>query len=434
MKKKLIYLDHAAATPLDHRVLAAMRPFFASEFGNPAALHDLGVRARQAIDASRKSMAEIFHTTPDTITFTSGGTESNNLAILGIARQMLSAAHTTANPSRPPLGKGRVSKSPPFQEPVLSGTKEGVGAVAGAETSRGQITTTPIEHDSVLGPMKKLEQDGWNATYLPVDKAGLINPEDVIRAIRPETVLISVMYANNEIGTIEPIAEIGRMILRYRKKHKTQYPYFHTDACQASPYLDLDVDKLHVDLMTLNGSKMYGPKGAGLLYARRGVTLEPLLYGGSQERGMRPGTENVAGIVGLAKALKLVQKNRDKEIKKMTNLSQYFYKQLITNQLITNNSLNGPEIGEHRLPNNLNIEFPGIEGEALLLYLNEAGVMCSTSSACGLESSEPSHVLEAIGASPQAVRSSIRFSLGKSASRQNIQHTLTQLKKILQLF
>ena len=385
--RRLIYLDHAAATPLDPRVLKAMRPFFVSEFGNSSALYDLGVRARQAIDKSRKIIASFFHTTPDTITFTSGGTESNNLAVLGVAR---------------------ICSKP------------------------GHIITTPIEHDSVLGPIKKLAKDGWKVTYLSVDKNGLVKSEDVRRAVCPDTVLVSTMYANNEIGTIEPIADIGRIILRYRKEHNSHYPYFHTDACQAAPYLDIDVEKLHVDLMTLNGSKIYGPKGAGLLSVRRGVKLEPLFYGGNQEQRLRPGTENVAGIVGLAKALELVQKTRKQENKKTSELSKYFWKKLQEN--IPDVKLNGPAIGDDRLPNNLNIEFPGIEGEALLLYLNEAGVMCSTSSACGLESSEPSHVLEAIGASPQAVRSSIRFSLGKSASRQNIQHTLTQLKKILQLF
>ena len=425
--KRLIYLDHAATTPLDPRVLTAMKPFFIGEFGNPSALYDLGVQARQAIDASRKSIAEILHTTADTVAFTSGGTESNNLAILGVARQMLSAAHTTANPSTPPLGKGRISKSPPFQG--------GVGVVAGVKASRGRIITTPIEHDSVLGPIKKLEQEGWEVTYVSVDKYGLVNPQDVIRAIRPETVLISVMYANNEIGIIEPIAEIGRMILRYRKEHNSPYPYFHTDACQAANYLDIDVEKLHVDLMTINGSKIYGPKGTGLLYVRRGVKLEPLFYGGQQEHSLRPGTENVAGIVGLAKALALAQAPSPNKGEDggggLRKLTKYFWSQL--QEKVSNVKLNGPEIDEQRLPNNLNIEFPGIEGEALLLYLNEAGIMCSTSSACGLESSEPSHVLSAIELLPERVRGSVRFSLGHSIKKNDVDYAINQLVSILKL-
>ena len=417
---RLVYLDHAATTPIRPEVFRAMRPFFISEFGNPSALYDLGIRARQAIDKSRENIASSLHTTPDTITFTSGGTESNNLAIFGVAM-------ACSDPSRDLPLKGEVLDLPLLLRRGLRG---------------GHIITTPIEHDSVLGPIKKLAKDGWKVTYLSVDKNGLVKSEDVRRAVCPETVLVSTMYANNEIGTIEPIVDIGRIILRYRKEHNSHYPYFHTDACQAAPYLDLDVEKLHVDLMTLTGSKIYGPKGAGLLYVRRAVKLEPLFYGGNQEQSLRPGTENVAGIVGLAKALELVQKTRKSARgwsasgwQKMINLTEYFWNQL--QEKIPGVKLNGPEIGEGRLPNNLNIEFTGVEAEALLLYLNEAGIMCSTSSACGLESNEPSHVLRAIGLSKKDIRETIRFTLGLKINRANITRVVliieSLIKKIFKL-
>ncbi len=416
MPKKQIYLDHAATTPVRSEVLKAMLPYFTKNFGNASAIHTVGQIANGALNDARRTIAGIIHALPDNIIFTSGGTESNNLAIFGVTKAVLNLTLPS------PLWRRGFDASSSF-------TNE----EAGGGLARGHIITTAIEHDSVLRPFGHLAKQGWDVTFVPVDKHGRVNPQDVIRAIRPETVLISVMYANNEIGTIEPIADIGRMILRYRKKHNTQHPYFHTDACQAAGYLDLDVEKLHIDLMTINASKIYGPKGVGLLYVRRGVKLEPLMFGGSQEHALRPGTENVAGIVGLGIALALSQKEtyRDKEIRRLRQLSEYFWKEL--QKKIPGVKFNGPEIGEDRLPNNLNVEFPEIEGETLLLYLNEAGIMCSTSSACGLESSEPSHVLQAIGCNTSSMRSSVRFTLGQGTTKDEINYTVRTIAKLQSL-
>lgn len=393
--KKQIYLDHAAATPLEPVVFKAMQPFFTLEFGNPTALYSAGLRARKAVENARKSVAEILHTQQDTIIFTGSGTESNNLAIVGL----------------------------------------------GENTQKGHIITTPIEHHAVLNPIKKLEKYGWSVTYVPVDKEGRVNPSDVIKAIRPETVLISIMYANNEIGTIEPIAEIGRQILRYRKEQGSAFPYFHTDACQAAGYLPLDVEKLHVDLMTMNGSKIYGPKGVGALYVRRGIKLVPQVLGGGQEKGLRSGTENVPAIIGFAKALELVQSPSparrgargevSREALRLQKLCTFFSKEV--KKIVPNASFNGSEIGENRLPNNVHFTFPGVEGEALLIYLDAEGVACSVGSACAAEEGGPSHVLSAIGVLESGVASSARFTLGKSTQKSDIVKVLKALKKVIPL-
>lgn len=385
-RTRKIYLDYAAGTPVDKEVLKTMMPFFSNEFGNPSALYKSGVVAHKAISEARKKIAEILHAQPDTIIFTGGGTESDNLAIFGVTH---------------------------------------------ANTDRPHIISTPIEHDAVLKPLEHLKTEGYEITYVPVDKNGAVNPDDVISAIRPETVLISTMYANNEIGTIEPIAEIGRQLIRYRKEKGTAYPYFHTDACQAAGYLHLDVEKLHVDLMTLNGSKIYGPKGIGLLYVRRGVAFDPQTLGGSQERGRRAGTENVPGIIGFAKALEKIQNTKDKLQKQIFKLNEYFWKELRKN--IPGAKLNGAALGMKRLPNNLNIVFPGFSGETLLLYLDALGVSCSTASACNTESVDTSHVLKAIGVSAEDAGSSLRFTLGKGTTKKELDYTASALAKILKL-
>ncbi len=391
--KKTIYLDHAATTPVDPRVFQAMRPFFIEKFGNPSSLYTAGMEANGAVNDSRRKIAEILHAMPDNIIFTSGGTESDNLAIFGVARS-----------------------NPPSQ-----------GGTRGVLAKR-HIITTQIEHHAILSPLHALEQQGWSITYLPVDKAGLVNPNDVIQAIRPQTVLISIMYANNEIGTVEPIAEIGKQLLHYRKENKTVYPYFHTDACQATGLLDLDVEKLHVDLMTINGSKIYGPKGIGALYVRRGVKIEPIIYGGQQERHVRAGTENVPGIVGLGKALELVQKNKDKESARLKKLAEYFINKL---KLIPDCKLNGPELENNRLVNNVSVTFNGVEGEALVIYLNEKGIMCSTGSACNNNVSERSHVLKAIGLPEKEAASTIRFSMGQTTAKTDLDYTVKCLLEII---
>ncbi|MBU0546132.1 cysteine desulfurase, partial [Patescibacteria group bacterium] len=380
-----IYFDHAAATYMDPAVLKVMLPFFGKNYGNPSALYRKGREANGVLNDARRSIAKNLHALPENIYFTSGGTESDNLAIYGIAR-------------------------------------------AYAQNGK-HIVSIGIEHHAVLHPLEDLKKQGWEITYVKIDERGIVKAKDVINAIRPDTVLVTIMYANNEIGTIEPIAEIGREILRYRKQNNSHYPYFHTDACQAAGYLDLDVEKLHVDLLTINGSKIYGPKGMGLLYVRRAVKLNPILLGGSQEKKMRAGTENVPGIVGLAKALEIAQSKKSEETKRMRSLAEYLWKRIHAD--IPEVKLNGPEIGEVRLPNNLNITFFNVEGEATLLYLDEYGIMASTGSACTADSLDPSHVLTAIGLPYEFAHGSLRFSLGRVNNKADIDYMMKYLPAIV---
>jgi len=318
------------------------------------------------------------------VLFTSGGTESDNLALLGFAR---------ANQK-----KGR------------------------------HIITTAIEHHAVLGPAKQLEKEGFEITYLEPSEGGFVSTEQVKQALREDTILVSVIYANNEIGTIQPIAEIGNVVQKFRQKNEKDFPVMHTDACQATSYLPLDHKVLHVDMMTINGSKMYGPKGVGVLTVRRGLRIEPLVFGGSQERGRRAGTENVAGIVGLGKALELSQKKQHTEGVRQQVLRDCLVKEIF--ETIPHTVLNGAR--ENRLPNNANISFLGIEGEAVLLYLDHAGVAVSTGSACSSQSLNPSHVITALGYNHERAHSSIRFTLGKSTTKKEIDYVLQVLPEIVE--
>ncbi len=383
--KKLIYLDHAATTPVDPIVKKAMEPFYCDQFANPSGICASSRKVNGALNDARRTVAQILGTLPDTIMFTGGGSESDNLAIFGVAHK------------HPKQGR--------------------------------HIITTKFEHHAVLHSMQQLEKEGFAVTYLDVDEFGFITPEQVIKAIRPDTILISIMYANNEIGTVEPIAEIGNALLKYRKEHNTIYPFFHSDACQAAGALDLNVEKLHVNLMTLNGSKIYGPKGVGILFKRRDIDIQPLIFGGTQELGMRAGTENVPGIIGIAKAIELATEIRDKEIKKLRSLVKYFWDKI--QKEIPKVRLNGPEIGERRLPNNLNVSILDIEGEALLLYLDEYGIVCSTGSACTSTSLEPSHVLLACGLPYEYAHGSLRFTLGKSTTKSEIDYVMKYLPEIV---
>ncbi len=385
--KRLVYLDHAATTPTDPRVVEAMLPFFANSFGNPSALYSLGQEAQQTLRDCRKRVATILGTNPDSIIFTNGGSESDNLAIYGLAR-----AH---------------------------------------EQHGKHIITLAIEHHAVLHPLNDLHEAGFEITYIEVDKTGGVDPKKIIQAIRPDTILISIMYANNEIGTIEPIGEIGKELLKYRKEKGSAYPYFHTDACQAAGYLDLNVERLHVDLMTINGSKMYGPKGSGILYIRKGTRIEPLVRGGSQEFGKRAGTENIPGIVGFTKALELAELSKETETKRLRDVCAYFWEELQKN--CTGLIWHGPVIGTDRLPNNLNIAFSGVDGQMLLLYLDNVGIMCSTGSACTARSTEASHVLTAIGTSLVESKSTLRFSLGHGTTISDIDYTVEQVTRLVSL-
>jgi cysteine desulfurase len=380
-RAKGVYLDHAATTPLNDEVREEMLPYLEDSFGNPSSFYKKGTEAKRAIDSARKSIANILNTHPNEVFFTSGGTESDNLAILGFAR---------------------------------------------ANKKNGKhIITTAIEHHAVHGPAKQLEKEGFEVTYLVPNEEGFVSVEQVKEVLRAETILVSVIYANNEIGTIQPIAEIGNMVQKFRGDKTV--PVMHTDACQATGYLDLDHKRLHIDMMTINGSKMYGPKGVGILTVRRGLKLEPIVFGGSQERGRRAGTENVAGIVGLGRALELTQKAQATESDRQRMLRDDFIHDILST--IPHTVLNGSL--ENRLPNNVNISFLGIEGEALLLYLDHAGIAVSTGSACSSQSLDPSHVITALGYDHERAHSSIRFTLGRSTVKKDLDYVLEVLPEII---
>jgi cysteine desulfurase len=379
---KQVYLDHAATTPLHPRVLEAMLPFLGQACGNPSSFHSFGKQAKDAIDVARDVIAKHLGARSDEILFTSGGTESDNLAVLGYAR---------------------------------------------ANKDKGKhLVTTTLEHHAVLEAMLHLEKkEGFEVTHVPVDRDGLVDPKAIEAAIRPGTILVSVMAANNEIGTIEPITDIGNMI--QKKRGTSQTPVFHTDACQASGVLELDVNKLHVDMLTLNGSKMYGPKGVGCLYVKRGLKLQPLQFGGSQERGWRPGTENVAGIVGLAKALELSQAERDAEAVRLIPLRDKLIAGLLK---LPKTRLNGHPT--KRLPNNVNVSILDIEGEALILYLDAKGIYASTGSACTSASLDPSHVILALGLPYEVAHGSVRFTLGHSTTEADVDYVLETLPPLVE--
>lgn len=392
--QKFIYLDNAATTAVDPLVAKAMAPFWNKTYGNPSSLYRMGVEAKQVLTTARADIAEILHCKPSELIFTSGGTESNNFAILGTAQT--------------------------FQKTY---------------NKPGHIITTAIEHRSVLHVIDGLKQWGWQISYAPVDKDGFVKLVDLKKLVRKDTALISVMYANNEIGTIEPIAEIGKWVTglnRTRFVQKLPQIIFHTDACQASGSLSLNVHDLKVDLMTVNASKIYGPKGVGLLYIKSGIKVQPLIHGGGQEQNLRSGTENVAGVVGFAKALQLVEKNKLKENKKISDLRNYLFTEIkkINKKVI----LHGPELNKSeltRLPNNLNISFPNVEGEMLMLYLDAKGVQISTGSACATTETDPSHVLEAIGVKRKDAFNAVRITLGKYNTKAELNYFLKALKEVL---
>jgi cysteine desulfurase len=377
MPERTIYLDHAATTALDRRVLETMIPYFTTEYGNASSIYTLGRHAMQAIDGAREEVAEILNCRPTEIIFTGGGSESDNLALKGLA---------------------------------FTAQKKG-----------NHIITTSIEHHAVLHTCQYLERFGFQTTYLPVDSYGRVDPDEVARAITDSTILVSVMYANNEVGTIEPIAEIGR-ICRARK-----IP-FHVDAVQAGGSLPLDVAALNVDLMSLSAHKFYGPKGQGILYARQGVRLLPQVQGGSQERGKRAGTENVAGIVGASTALRLAYEDLPEVQPRVQTLRD----RLIAGVL---GSIPGSELSGHpgeRLPNNASFVFEGIEGESILLSLDMLGIAASTGSACTSGSVDPSHVLLAMGFPMEKAHGTLRLTLGKENTDADVETFLAALPGILE--
>jgi len=419
----MIYLDNAATTPTDKRVLKKMLPYFSDDFQNPSSLYSPALKAKKAIDESRAQVARFLNCMPNEIVFTSGGTESDNLAILGITRSQ----------------KSKV-KSQNFNSKVKS--------------FNSHIITSQIEHPAVLNACKQLEKEEFEVTYLPVDKDGIVKLDALKKALRPNTVLVSIMYANNEIGTIQPIAEIAKIVRNFRSTKSEirnpkqiqnsnvqnskpvskfelrassfceKAPLFHSDACQAAGYLPMDVKKLGVDLLTINGSKIYGPKGIGALYVRNGIDIEPIIFGGGQEQGLRSGTENVPAIVGLGEAIVLASRQQSADSNQQIKLRNFIIQELLK---IPNSRLNGH--ATKRLPNNMNISFAGVEGESLVLYLDKEKIYTSTGSACSSKSLEPSRVIMALSKDAERAHSSLRVTLGRSTTKKDADKLISATKK-----
>jgi cysteine desulfurase len=371
-----IYLDHAATTPADPRVVEAMLPYFSESFGNPSSVHSLGQEARIAVAEAREKVACLIGAASDEIIFTSGGTESDNLAIKGVGL---------------------------------------------ANSHRGKhIVTTSVEHHAVEESCRYLEKQGFKVTLVGVDKDGLVDPRDVQKAVTPETILISVMHANNEVGTIQPIAEIGKMA-------RERGIYFHTDAVQTVGHIPAKVDELGVDLLAIAAHKLYGPKGVGALYVRKGTRIVSFMHGGGQEGGLRASTENVPGVVGLGRAAEIAQAEMDAESRHVTRLRDRLIKGLL--ERIPQTRLNGHHT--QRLPNNVNISVASVEGAELAISLDLEGIAASTGSACRSEAMEPSHVLMALGVPGELARGSVRFSLGKHNTDSEIERVLEAFPRIV---
>ncbi|MDD4988810.1 MAG: cysteine desulfurase family protein [Candidatus Pacebacteria bacterium] len=385
MNKKRIYLDYASTTPLDKEVFEAMKPFFSENFENPSSLYTGGVSAKKAVADARKSIGGEFGVRAEEIIFTSGGTEANNMALLGVFRS----------------AKKKISKP--------------------------HVITSVIEHPSILEVCKQIEKEGGEITYVPVSENGIVNPKDIAKVLQKNTILVSVMYANNEIGTIQPISEIARLIRQFQKDYGVKIA-FHTDASQAANYLPLKVDSLGVSLMTLDGSKIYGPKGVGVLYKKKEVSIEPILFGGGQEVGVRSGTENVPGIVGMAKALEKCAQIRSSESARLTGLRDFLIAEIL--KKFPKVTLNGDQV--RRLPNNVNICFPELDAEFAVIKLDEAGIACSSTSACNNLSENPfSYVIGALPDKKGCERSSLRFTLGRETVKTELDNVLKILSKIL---
>jgi cysteine desulfurase len=371
-----IYLDHAATTPTRPEVVKAMLPFFTDAFGNPSSIYSYGQEARGAVEEARIKVTELIGARSEEIVFTGGGTEADNFALKGVAY---------AN-----------------------------------EHKGNHIITTSIEHPAVLEVCKFLERRGFRITYLPVDEYGLVDPQDVKKAITDKTILISVMHASNEVGTIEPISEIGKIA-------KEAGVYFHTDAVQTVGHIPVNVDELKVDLLSISAHKLYGPKGAGALYVRKGTRLVSLMHGGEQEKRRRAGTENVPAIVGLGKAVELAGQEMGKEAERLAYLRDKLIKGL--GEKIDHIRLNGHP--RRRLPNNVNVSIDFVEGESMLLNLDLEGICASTGSACSSASLEPSHVLLALGLSPEQAHGSLRFTLGRENTEADVERVLEVLPGIV---
>lgn len=380
-RNREIYFDYAANTPIDKRVAKTMLPYYSESFGNPSSLHVRGRRSGKVLDTTRSSIATHIGAAPDEIIFTGSGTEANNLAILGVAR----AYRQIGN----------------------------------------HIIVSQIEHKSILEPCRILEQEGFKVTYVPVSKEGVVDIEYLLNQITPQTILISIMMVNNEIGSMQPIQEMVKRIQQIKNKG---VPFVHTDACQAITLLPVNVSELPVDLLTLNSSKVYGPNGIGLLYKKKEVKVDPLIVGGGQEHGTRAGTENISLIVGFAKALELAISMRTKEYSRLKELQTYLQYELarrIPNILFNSNP-------EYAVPSITHITLPFIEGESMMMMLDEHSICVSTGSACSAHDLRPSHVLTAIGQSPELIHGSLRISLGRFTTKSEIDSFLATFPKIVE--
>ncbi len=377
MNTQSIYLDHSATTPVDPRVVEAMLPFFTEKFGNASSLHRWGQVALSALDEARQTIADILGASPKEIIFTSGGSESDNLALRGVALAL--------------RAKGN------------------------------HIITTPIEHHAILNTAAQLEKEfGFEVTRVPVDRQGRVNPDDIARAITPQTILVSVMYANNEVGTIEPLAEIAKIV-------KARGVIFHTDAVQAGGYLPVNVNELGVDLMSLGAHKFHGPKGVGVLYARAGTPLVPTQTGGSHERNRRAGTENIPYIVGIATALKIAQSERETTNARLQSLREKLIEGIL--ERVVGAQLTGDP--KNRLPGHTSFVIPGAIGDEMILGLDLAGVAGSTGSACTAGSAEPSHVLAAMGYPADLARGALRLTLGRENTDKDVERAVNVVADVV---
>ena len=373
---KVRYFDHAATTPVSENVLKAMIPYFTYEYGNASSLYTIGRQSKKAIEEARKKVANAIGAKQHEIYFTSCGSESDNLALKGVAY-----AHRE---------KGK------------------------------HIITSKIEHPAVLNSCKTLERQGFEVTYLDVDERGVVNIEQLMQSIKPTTILISIMFANNEIGTLQPIKIIGNIA-------KQKRILFHTDSVQAVGNVEIDVNELNIDMLSMSAHKFYGPKGIGALYVREGVEFEKIQDGGHQERDKRAGTENVAEIVGLGEAIEEVYQNYEEYNKKLINLREYYISE--TQKRIPNVKLNGDK--QNRLPGNANLSFPGVNAQELLLELDQKGICASAGSACSTGQTSPSHVLTAIGLTPELAEGTLRVTFGKDNSKEDVEYLVNSLEEII---
>lgn len=406
---KKIYLDYAATTPLALEVKKAMEPFWSNFFGNPMSIHSFGKEARSEINKARETLANYFNMEKEEIIFTSGATESNNLAIRGTAKGILN--YINSHPDNVDLEDKKVSNF------------------------TAHVVTTAYEHHCIMDVVKELEKEKTiEATFVKPDGNGIVHINDILNSVKPNTIIVSIMYVNNEIGTINDLEKIGALVKkvlskreeRAKKKGKEALPiYFHSDITQGVNYLDPDMNKLGVSLFSLSGHKIYGPKGVGALGVKNDVLIEKIQLGGSQEFDLRAGTHNVTGIIGIGSAIERVKNNRKEEAKRIASLRDYFLERIKkeVKGILINGSI------ESRVANNLNISFLGTEGESLVLFLDKAGIACSTGSACSSGSLESSHVLLSTGRSHPEAHSSIRFSLGEKTTKEDIDYTARKIKE-----